>query len=68
MAQEKPDSDYEYVNISTPKTIIVSSIIVAFGAGLLSLCDRRLMEHHIPLCCAFVWGLGLIALAIISKK
>jgi hypothetical protein len=52
----------------TPRKIIVLSIYIAFGAGLLSLCNNLLVKHHIHLSCALVWGLGLIALAILDNK
>jgi hypothetical protein len=50
------------------KKIIRLSIGFAFGAGLLSLCDNLLVKYHVHLSCAILWGLSLIALAILDKK
>jgi len=52
----------------TTRKIVLLSIIFAFAMALLSLCDGYAQSHGAFIACAILWGLGLIALAILDKK
>ena len=68
MDQEKPGSASFIKQLSgDSRKIILLSIAVAFVMALFALCDVPRTSGAL-IACAILWGLSLVALAILDKK